>query len=391
MEQQTQQIEDKNTSITIRTKESLKDAFKSIEANTDSDKLVKLLQLYEKFQATQDKFTIASNLDIIDKAMKTITSQINAIATATNQYERTLEEKYIVNIANDMQLLKEQIQNEEILTAKIISLENNIDKLNADILAAEATNESLKASIDTLQADNNKYIALNTDLVAKENDYVNKLREQDKEINNKQKEINEIIANHKEDIEIIKSQCNTKISILEEQYEISIKEYKDKLVEADKDNAILQTKIESLAANNEEYKSTIDTMKNEHKADIDNLKQAHKAAKDVYEVDIKEYKLEIEKLKSKIELNAEELVKRDNREVKLNSKIDTLTDNNNKLIDDIDSIKQEHQQEINLLKAKIEELLNANNVIALDKARLEAKLEILAAKDNKQNTKIKKK
>lgn len=389
MEQEIQPIEDKNTSLTIRTKESLKDTFKSIEANTDNDKLIKLLELYEKFQATQDKFTIAANLHIIENAMNTIKSQINAISSATNQYERTLEEKYIVNISDEMKLLKEQIQNEEVLTNKITILEATIDKLNNNIVEMDNINNKLLDNIDTLEADNNKYIALNTELVNKENDYVNKLREQDKEINNKQKEINEIIANHKEDMEIIKTQCDTKISIIEEQYEISIKEYNDKLIEANKDNAILQTKIDGLAANNEEYKTTIDTMKNEHKADIDNIKQAHKAAKEVYETDINEYKLEIDKLKSKIELNAEELVKRDNREVKLNSRIETLTDNNNKLSDEIEAIKKEHQQEINQLKAKIEDLVNANNTIALDKAKLEAKLELLAANDKVNTTKKK--
>ena len=41
--------QDKPTTLSVRTKESLKIAFKEINGNTDNDKLIKLLELHEEF------------------------------------------------------------------------------------------------------------------------------------------------------------------------------------------------------------------------------------------------------------------------------------------------------------------------------------------------------
>ena len=51
-----QQEEDKNAKLQVRTKASLVNEFKSIEGTTDNDKLVKLLELYRRFESTRDKF-----------------------------------------------------------------------------------------------------------------------------------------------------------------------------------------------------------------------------------------------------------------------------------------------------------------------------------------------
>ena len=98
--EQIELVEDKNATLQVRTKEGLRDTFKSIDGATDNDKLIKLLDLYKKFQATQDKFSIDTNLDVIDKAFNTLKSQLGAIATSVNQYERTMNEKYVVGVAD---------------------------------------------------------------------------------------------------------------------------------------------------------------------------------------------------------------------------------------------------------------------------------------------------
>ena len=92
LEQEIQQ-EDKNAKLQVRTKASLVSEFKNIEGVTDNDKLVKLLELYRKFESTQDKFNVDNNLDVIDKAIATLNSQLNAIVTSVNQYERSLNER----------------------------------------------------------------------------------------------------------------------------------------------------------------------------------------------------------------------------------------------------------------------------------------------------------
>lgn len=66
------------------------------------------------------------NLDTIEKAFNIIKSQVLAIETATNEYERTLNQTYIVDIADEMKLVKEQIENEDILNANIKNIYKTI-------------------------------------------------------------------------------------------------------------------------------------------------------------------------------------------------------------------------------------------------------------------------
>jgi len=68
--EQIELIEDKSANLSMRTKESLKAEFKNVDGATDNDKLVRLLELHRKFQATQDKFSIDTNLDVIDEIVR---------------------------------------------------------------------------------------------------------------------------------------------------------------------------------------------------------------------------------------------------------------------------------------------------------------------------------
>ena len=134
-----QQEEDKNAKLQVRTKASLVSEFKSIEGVTDNDKLVKLLELYRKFESTQDKFNVDGNLDVIDKAIATLNSQLSAIVTSVNQYERSLSEKYITGFGEQLLELKTDIEQEEILQSKIIKLERE----NEELLSNSSKNETL--------------------------------------------------------------------------------------------------------------------------------------------------------------------------------------------------------------------------------------------------------
>ena len=83
--------------------------------NLTEESMIKLLELHEEFQRTEDKFTIGTNLNVIDKSFDVIKSQINAIVTAINQFDREMDEKYIVNIANGMRTLKDEIFPKEVI------------------------------------------------------------------------------------------------------------------------------------------------------------------------------------------------------------------------------------------------------------------------------------
>lgn len=265
--EQIQLIEDKNTSLSMRTKESLKTEFKAIEGCTDNDKLVKLLELYRKFQTTQDKFNIDTNLDVIEKAFNTMKSQLNAITSNVNQYERTLNEKYIVDVADEMKLLKEQIESEEVLNARIITLKKELELLSKRFEEKESIVLQSKEKIETLETNNKTLINKNSDLVHKESEYINQLREKDKEINTKDLEkaklmneyeikIKSLEKQYKEDKEQLEKQHREDIKQLKEEHRNEIKVLEKEVLEVkDMNNAIaiekakLDAKIENLEAN----------------------------------------------------------------------------------------------------------------------------------------------
>lgn len=295
--EQIELIEDKNTNLSMRTKESLKNEFKAIEGSTDNDKLVRLLELYRKFQSTQDKFNIDTNLDVIEKAFCTITSQLNAITTSVNQYERTLNENYIVNVADEMKLLKEQIESEEVLNARIITLEKELELLNKRFEEKEKVVYQSKEKIERLEADNKELINKNSDFVHKENDYINQLREKDNEVNSKGLEINQLTNDYENKIKSLEEQHKADIVALEKEQmkkDLEIDNLKNNILNAEKQSEKLVNEIETLR---KEHKKEIKDIEKEYKAE---LKEATLKANKL-EIDIVNKDNEIEVLKQKIE------------------------------------------------------------------------------------------
>src|SRR5699024_8304767 len=282
---------------------------------TDNDKLIKLLDLYKKFQATQDKFSIDTNLDVIDKAFNTLKSQLGAIATSVNQYERTMNEKYVVGVADEMKLLKEQIESEEVLNAKIINLEKDLELLQKRYEEQEKIMLSSKEKIEGLEVDNKNYIALNSQLVSKENDYINQLREKDSVINSKDVEINKLVNDYESKLKSLEEQYKAKIEQLEKDNKATVKDFESKLIESDKEKAVLESKIESITNNvtslnteNKELKANIELVRKEAKEDIKTLEKEHKIEIKALEKEVANAKetnnkiaLEKAKLESKIE------------------------------------------------------------------------------------------
>lgn len=377
--EQIEQIEDKNTNLSMRTKEILKTEFKAIEGSTDNDKLVRLLELYRKFQATQDKFNIDTNLDVIEKAFGTITSQLNAISSSVNQYERTLNENYIVNVADEMKLLKEQIENEEVLNARIISLEKELELLNKRYEDKENIVFQSKEKIERLEADNKELINKNSDFVHKENDYINQLREKDNEINSKGLEINKLTNDYENKLKSLEEQYKAKIEQLENTNKATVKEFENKLTEADKEKAVLESKIESLMsvetnlnAENKELKASIELLRKEAKEDIKELEKEHKN-------EIKALEKEVSQAKETNNTKALE-------NAKLESKIENLENNINVLTETKKSLEAEIRACNDSLKNKDTELLNKEKELEkIDGALADAKAELeKVVKENKK-------
>lgn len=355
--------EDKPTSLSLRTKESIKNAFKEVEGNTDNEKLMKLLELHEEFQKTEDKFNVGTNLNVIDKSFNVIKSQINAIVTAINQFDREMDEKYIVNIACKMKELKDEIVNEDILKAKIIESDKEKEILNAQLSEEQEKNDDYKSKIIELESENKSLITKNSDLVHSENKMINQLREKDNEINFKNIEIDKLKNLHA-----------TTVNNLET-------EYKEKLKEIESDAKLREEKMMQ--------KSEIE--KKELKEDIERLKELNAELWKTMSEEKEKIKVELESKitnleKDKIAIDTErtnlqknlDIIDKENKELK--GKID-LTIKESK--EELNQLRREHKEEVKSLEEEIritEERVNKSNV---EKAKSDSKIEIL---ENNINT-----
>ena len=162
-------------------------------------------------QRTEDKFTIGTNLNVIDKSFDVIKSQINAIVTAINQFDREMDEKYIVNIANGMRTLKDEILNEEILKAKIIESEREREILNNKLVKEQENNANYKDKILELESENKSLVTKNSELVHSENNFINQLREKDNEINAKNLDIDRLTNSYELKINNLDTEYKNKV------------------------------------------------------------------------------------------------------------------------------------------------------------------------------------
>ena len=284
-------IEDKNVNLSLRTKESLKAKFKDVEGQTDNDKLIKLLELYNKFQATQDKFSIDDNLAVIDKAMNTIQSQIKAITSSVNQYETTLYENYIVGVSEELNTVREEIENEEMLNVKIFNSLKENEMLNEKLQKAEEEKTKIKTKLLELEEENKNCISLNNSLVSKENDYINKLIEKDAVINSKSIENNNLINAYE-----------IKLNELEAKYKAEMDKLINKINVIEKDRAVIEKEKENLISQNTDLKADIEQIKKESKSDIKLLEKEHRNEIKALENEIKELEKQNAKLEAKTEM-----------------------------------------------------------------------------------------
>jgi predicted nucleic acid-binding Zn-ribbon protein len=391
LEQEIQQ-EDKNAKLQVRTKASLVSEFKNIEGVTDNDKLVKLLELYRKFESTQDKFNVDNNLDVIDKAIATLNSQLNAIVTSVNQYERSLNERYIDGFGEQLVELKADIEKEEILQSKIITLEKSNQELLSNSLENETTISELNEKITMLEAENNKYIGLNAEIVARENNYINQLHEKDNIITKKELELRDLKSEHNTKITELEDEFKKQLGELQDKLELANKEHfkqleevnnkhkKDinklqeeleevskkhikEISEMDKDKSVLQTKIDSL-------ENSVDTLKAEKEALNTNIKEIRQQHKTELKATETEHKTEVKTLEAEVKKAQKESSKLEINIAKLETKLEGKVDTEAKL-----------EQEIAMLKEKLEELENKNK-------ELEEKVK--TKKTTTRNTKAKK-
>lgn len=362
--EQVEQIEITKTNATVpfsaRVLESDKKMFKEVMEGTDSEKLRKLIQAYEKQKENEDSFSLNKEMTYIQRAVDTIVSNINAIHRNVNQQEIMLRERYVDGFGEELREIESRLTEEEVLQARIINLESSNESLLSIKEKSEAQISQLSEKIATLEEENNKYIALNLEIVNKENNYINQLHEKDNMLAEKELQLRDLQAEYDKKLEQLEENYKKQLQELQAELEQANKKYASSIAEADKEKSVMETKIVSLEGNIQDLKSEKDTLnttlkeaREQHKAEIKDIETG--------------YKQEIKELENK--LDAERKVS-DNEVKELR--------NQHKA--ELESIKDEHKTELKSFEDKVSEAqdkaVKMEVEVAKVQARLETKIEI---------------
>lgn len=327
--------------ISARVFASDKKVFKEEMTGTDSEKLRKLIEVYEKHKESEDNFDLNKEMSYIQKAVDTIVSNLNAINRNINQHETYLQEKYVEGFGEQLRDIESRLETEEILQARIVNLENANQSLLTDKEKNEIKINELDKKIVMLEQENNKYIALNSEIVNKENNYINQLRDLETENNKKLIELEE--------------SYKAKLQELQNKLEQANKKYSDDIAEADKEKSVMETKIDSLQENIEGLKTEKDNLN----TDMKELREQHKA-----EIKAKEtgYKQEIKLAEDKLEIERKALD-------------DKMKELRNQHKTELESTKDEYKENIKSLEYKVSEAQDKAVKMEIEVAKIQAKLE----------------
>ena len=238
--------ENEKTTIGIKTIWKHRNTFNELPGATNEEKYLALLEAYEKQKAKDKRIDVAEYKESISKSFSNIERQLEAMESSVMEYQDELEDVYINKFGIMLEELKSNIENEEILKARIISLENDLAKANELTATQSDAIVQLTEKATDLEAKNMEYIALNTSLVANENNYINQLREKDALINSKELEISDAKKVHHEKMEQLEEEYRLQLKELTDNHETVINEYKNKIVVADREKAVLETSVKSL-------------------------------------------------------------------------------------------------------------------------------------------------
>lgn len=341
--------------ISARVFASDKKIFKEEMEGTDSEKLRKLIEVYEKHKESEDNFDLNKEMSYIQKAVDTIISNLNSITRNVNQRETTLREKYVDGFGEQLREIESRLIEEEVLQARIV----NLEKYNEDLLSikekSEAQISQLSEKIATLEEDNSKYIALNSEIVSRENSYINQLHEKDTLLAEKELQLRDLeTENNKKLIELEES-YKAKLQELQANLEQANKKYSDDMAEASKEKAILETKVNSLQEN-------IEDLKTEKGVLNANLKEVREQCKQELNSKEIEHKQEIKDVEDKFNIEKENL-NNNLKEVKEQHRIE------------LKNIKNEHKEELKNLEDKMGEAQREATKMEVEVAKVQARLE----------------
>ena len=316
-----------STTIGIPTDNNTREIFKGLPGADNHQKLVTIMKAFEEKVAREKGLAFVDNVDLINKCIDTIATQVKSISQGLATEEARMRSEYIDDTRAQLYEVKDSHGTITELTDKNEKLAENNEKLNSTV-------EDLRVDI----------VSLNKDIAD-----LNKIK-------------NELIN---ENNELLKNQNTYKDSLnaLKETYESKIEEFVSKVSELRDQLSISSTKLHQLQEDNKKLETKISDITSKHESEIDNLRvklhneEINSVKKDA---DITSLKKELEQAleanKKDKELNENILKDKDENIKALEEDMNVListNDSNKNLIKSYKAEIEDSKKNINKLSAEI--------------------------------------
>lgn len=378
-----EEIEDRRAKLQLWTTEKYKEEFKKFEGTTDNEKLINILEIANKYKDKVDNFSIKSDVDIIERAFKSISTKLANIQDSVNMYEEDLVKSSMEQLIE----IKNSIIKEEVLNSKIIQIEKERDTFEERLKKEENILYSCQNRIKELEESNRSLTQKNSDLVHSESENTKLLVEKEAQINNINKENDKYLK----DLNLIYDnnlkEKDGKIKEIEDKLKKQENEHKEEIVNKDKEKIGLLGQIDKyknlLEVSNtdlEAKKQELEETRTKQQTDMENIRQKHlneiEKLRNTHKIDLQEirdnsaiektelqeaYKKEIKELRNNNETERKELLEVHKAELK------ELRESNET---EKKELLETHKKELDIVKLKEQE---ANNKQVKTQSKLEMK------------------
>lgn len=391
---------DRRAKLQLWTTEKYKEEFKSFEGSTDNEKLINILEIANKYKDKVDSFSIKNDVDVIERAFKSISMKFANIQDTVNMYEEDLVKSNMEQLIE----IKNSIIKEEILNSKIIQIEKERDTFEERLKKEESMLISCQNRVKELEESNRSLTQKNSDLVHSESNNTKLLREKEVEINKihqeNEKSLKELNSRHVNELKAKEEE----VKKIKDELQNQEKQHKDKIIELDKEKIELSGHIDKYKdllevsnKNLENNKIELEEVRAKHQADIKNIRQdylneieelrnTHKKelqeVRDSSKEELKELRINNSTERTELlEAHKEELkelqvqVQQANKEeAKAQSKLEMKEQSITELKEELNKIKDEFKEKEKSYQDKVDDLEVENNTLKEEITRLKEEL-----------------
>ena len=339
---------DRRAKLQLWTTEKYKEEFKSFEGATDNEKLINILEIANKYKDKVDSFSIKNDIDVIERAFKSISMKFANIQDTVNMYEEDLVKSNMEQLIE----IKNSIIKEEILNSKIIQIEKERDTFEERLKKEESMLISCQNRVKELEESNRSLTQKNSDLVHEESNNTKLLRQKEIEINNinqqNEKSLQELNLRHTNELKAKEEE----VKKIKDELQNQEKQHKDKIIELDKEKIELSGQIDKYKGllevsnkNLENNKIELEELRNTHKKELQEVRDSSKEELKELQVQVQQANKEEAKAQSKLEMKEQSITELKEelkeKEKSYQDKVDDLEVENNTLKEEITRLKEE--------------------------------------------------